>query len=62
MKRVKPYHNRPAPTTDVAIRQDFTAGTDGTDVPEDQGGRMSPPEDTDSEEQLPRSTLGSNLG
>ena len=62
MKRVKPYHNRPAPTTDVAVHQDSTAGTEGTDVPKDQGGRMTPPEDTDSEEQLPRSTLGSNFG
>ena len=61
-ERVKPYHNRPTPTTDVAVRQDSIAGTDRTDVSEDQGGRMSPPEDTDSEEQLPRSTSGSNLG
>ena len=30
---MKPYHNRPAPTTDVAVRQDFTAGTDRTDSP-----------------------------
>ena len=61
-KRVKPYHNRPTPTTDVAVCQDSTAGTDGTNVPKDQGERILPPEDTDSEEQLPRSTSGSNFG
>ena len=46
-KRVKPYHNRPTPTTDVTV-QDSTAGTDRTDVPKDQGRRMLPAEDTDS--------------
>ncbi|KAM5326365.1 uncharacterized protein AAES06_013506 isoform 2-T2 [Glossophaga mutica] len=69
-KRVKPYHTRPTLTTDVAAHQDPTAWTesrlaretDGADVPKDQRRRILPPENTDSQEQLPGSTSGSNLG